>query len=179
MLSEAQKFLASVNAKATKKIFVEVKGKEVPFIVKSLEDKEYNEAMNLTTSMSNGKVQFNQTGGDEYICLRCIVEPDFKQQEWIDYVNEEIKRRNIEKEKAAEEKYLKETEEYEAKIKAGEKAKQPKKDKVELEKECLTSKDLLKTILSPGNIRNISDKIMDLSGFNNKVKDDIEETKNS
>ena len=177
MLSEAQKFLAQVNSKETKKIAVTVNGVEVPFTVRTLEDKEYDEATNLTAKMVNGKLSINQAEGDEFICLKCIIDPDFRQQEWIDYVNEEIKKRNLEKEKAVEEKFVKETEEYEAKVKAGEKAKPPKKEKFDKERECLTPKDLLRAKLKPGDIRNISEKILDLSGFNNKIKDIVDDVK--
>lgn len=178
-LTEAQKYLASACATANDaiKVAVNVKGRTVPFTIRPLTSKEYNDAIQKTVSLATGGVEVKEDDGNEYICLQCIVEPDFKDQEWIDYVNANIKKENAEIKKKVEEQYLKDVEAYNKEKETDENAVMPKKKKVTLKKEVVTSKDLLRSILMPGQIAELADKITQISGFGTKIHEYVEDVK--
>ena len=178
-LTEAQKYLAEACATADNeiKVAVEVKGKVQPFTIRPLTSKEYNDAVQKTVSIASGGVEVKEDDGNEFICLQCVVEPDFKDQEWIDFVNANIKKHNAEAKKKVEEQYLKDIEKYNQEKETDENAVMPKKKKIVLKKEVVTSKDLLRSILMPGQIAELADKITRISGFGNKIQDYVEDVK--
>ena len=180
-LTEAQKYLASACATAGNEIIVgvNVKGRKVPFTIRPLENKEYGDAVQKTVALAtkgNG-LEVNEDDGNEYICLQCIVEPNFRDQEWIDYTNANIKRENAEIKKKVEEEYLQALEKYNKEKETDENAVAPKKKKIKLKSEIVTSKDLLRSILMPGQIANLADKIVEISGFGNKIEEYVEDVK--
>lgn len=182
MLTEAQKFLGSekVIGNEFQKVVVNVKGKDIVFTVRPLTSDEYDASINKSIKIGVDKkdISVNNSAGNEYICLQCIVEPNFRQQEWIEYVNAEIKEHNIKEQKRVEEKYQKELKEYENAVEKGEKRQMPIKEKVILTKEVQIANELLKRVLGAGIIAELADKIVKLSGFGTQIKDYIDEVKN-
>lgn len=182
-LSKVQQFLTDPSVKAnnnSKKIQIFKNNKWIDIEIRALTNKEYNISLEKSRKRnSDGTISYDLSAGDEYICVQGIINPDFKEQAWINYTNKTIQEYNKKLKEEIQKEYDEAVEKYEKTLKEGGKASRPTKRKAKYIDEVVTANDLLKYIFFAGEIRQICDKIIQFSGFNSNFVKEVEEAKNS
>lgn len=151
-------------------------GENIPLTLKPVSYADYQNAL-----MSSIKIQKDGTEKQDYkgfmskICLAGLIDPNPKIEAYINTANENISRRNAQYTKEAEDEYKAKLKEWE---KNGEDPKnKPKEIKPDLEKQISTPQELLEYWFFAGEIKEIAENILKISGFGSTLEKVVEEEK--
>ena len=176
-LSNIEKWLAnSQNGQNKEKKFVVPRiGADNPITIRPITDSEYQEALDIADKARKK----NSIGASSLfmkkVCLMGIVNPNLNRADLIELANENVQKANANLIKELDEKYEKELKEWE---KTKDPDTKPEKQKPVLLKAIVSPQSLLENWFLAGEIVQIGEKILEISGFGITLEEATDEAKN-
>ena len=176
-LSSIEKWLANPqNGKNKEKEFIVPRfGEDNPITIRPIIDSEYQEALSAADKARKNNAIGASSLFMKKICLMGMVNPNLNRTDLIELANNNVQKANAELIKELDEKYEKE-------LKAWEKTKdpdtKPEKQKPVLLKNISTPQNLLENWFLAGEIIQIGEKILEISGFGITLEEATKEAKN-
>ena len=150
-------------------------GEENPITIRPITDGEYQEALDAADKAKKKNLIGAGSLFLKKICLIGMVNPNLNRTDLIEAANENVQKANAEILKEIDETYDKEVKAWEKKGSKGEK---PEKEKPNLLKNITTPMALLENWFLAGEISQIGDKILEISGFGITLEEATAEAKN-
>ena len=177
-MTDISRFLSNPenNSQGVKKYVIPRLGEDYPISIKNISDTEYQNALDEADKARKKNVIGASSLFVKRVCLLGMVDPNLNSTELIEIANANVQKANTKIMKDIEDEYKKEKSEWE---KAGsDPNSEPVKKKAILLKNVLTPKDLLENWFLPGEIIQIGEKILDISGFGITLVEATEKAKN-
>lgn len=176
-LSSVEKWLAKPQngQKKDKEFIVPRFGEERPITIRPITDGEYQEALDVADKARKKNAIGASSLFMKKICIMGMVNPNLKKTELIEMANNNVQKANAELVKELDEKYEKELKEWE---KTKDPDTKPVKQEPILLKSIVTPQNLLENWFLAGEIIQIGEKILEISGFGITLEEATNEAKN-
>lgn len=176
-LSNIEKWLAKPQngQKKDKEFIIPRFGEDNPITIRPITDGEYQGALETADKARKKNAIGASSLFMKKVCLYGMVNPNLNKTELIEMANNNVQKANAELIKELDTKYEKELQEWE---KAKDPDTKPAKPNPVLLKNILTPQNLLENWFLAGEIIQIGEKILEISGFGITLEEAIKEAKN-